>query len=182
MELKSQVALSNAITIAIIGIAFWYILLGYKSHRLIRVRGLFSIFLWSGLWTIASIIWHFGIVFRLPCFLIAAILNVFQVFVSFATVERCLMILIHYAINHEAVNSANQSNSIGVNGHQSPFSQAWSKWIFKTESTLLLIGILDQRLLYFQSLWYLHWWEFFALDCLATITTQRSALRSVMKC
>jgi hypothetical protein len=129
MELKSQVA--NAITLAIIGVAFWYILLGYKSHRLIRVRGLFSIFLWSGLWTIGSIIWNFAIVLQWPCFTIAAVLNVLQVLVAFSTAERCLMILIHYAINHEAVNSTNQSDSIGVNGYQSPFSQAWSKWIFQ---------------------------------------------------
>jgi hypothetical protein len=134
MNAKKGVAFGIAICLVIFGVATWYLLWSYRSHRLIQVRGISSLLLTSGTWTIGAIFWNLGIAFEWNCFVSVSIGHIIHNIICYNFTERAVLILMNFVINHEAANSANQ-NQVGklefVNNHQSPLSQTWSTWVFK---------------------------------------------------
>jgi hypothetical protein len=156
--MKSQIALGIAIVMALVGAAYWCVLISYRGHRYIQVRGLSAIFFSAGLWTLGAIIWNLAIALQWPCFPIAAFLHIFHVIIAFSTTERCFMVLVNFAINQEAVYSSRVTQKsrhiesyTPITGQDSPFSKAWSKWIFEhrkyftadwsSPSKVLMLGI-----------------------------------------
>eukprot|EP00475_Leptophrys_vorax_P035920 TRINITY_DN5986_c0_g1_i1.p2 TRINITY_DN5986_c0_g1~~TRINITY_DN5986_c0_g1_i1.p2 ORF type:complete len:514 (+),score=107.19 TRINITY_DN5986_c0_g1_i1:163-1704(+) len=142
LDFKRQFALILAMATVLMEGGIWYPVLFHRKHRLIRVRGISSLFTTSGMWSVTAICWNLAVAFDWPCLATAVILQYMHVTVGFFFFEKFCMILINFSINQEAVNYVldhaaptvgNARASLTAKPSKkitSPFSSKWSKWIF----------------------------------------------------
>lgn len=99
---KATVSLVFFILLILSGFSVWIAVLRRRNHSFITSRGIWSLLLTCGIWSIFGIFWNASVAFNWNCLPVMSIAYLFHCIIAFYFIERCFNLIIQFSVNKQA--------------------------------------------------------------------------------
>jgi hypothetical protein len=96
------------------GVIAWTLILRNRRNSFISsARGIWSLVLTSGIWSIFGVFWNVSVAFDWACLPTLSIGYLFHCIIAFYFIERCFLLIIQFSVNKQAVYLAKSTRISG---------------------------------------------------------------------